>query len=122
MEISGFYSTLIAIVTRERQYYEAGEGESLTELQLAHSSVKAYLTSRSESQCEGSFSEYTARATMVETCLAYLLELDGSESTKQLHSYFPLAHFTAQHWASHATVVSKRSRKVHNLAIELFFS
>jgi len=95
--------------------------ECTTVLQLAHFSVKEYLLSNEAwSQLEGELQEPIARATIAETCLAYLLALDTKYSLADLCSLYPLADFAARSWTGHAARHGKRLQNVHKLAMELF--
>ncbi len=119
-EISKFCSTLIVVVTRE-QFLESGEGESLTEVQLAHASVKEYLTSRLETQFNGVFGETVARGAIAETCLAYLLDIPR-DSPPATSIRYPMARFAAQYWADHAATVIASNEKVDKLVTDLLTS
>ncbi|KAK1641297.1 hypothetical protein BDP81DRAFT_131052 [Colletotrichum phormii] len=98
-EISIYCSSLVVVVTRggnDEQY-------EVRELQLAHFSVKEYLVSdRLERNMFEAFAEPLARASIVEVCLAYLLELDHSLSLLEVRQSYPLAQYSARYWMDHA--------------------
>ncbi|WQF89312.1 Putative NACHT nucleoside triphosphatase, P-loop containing nucleoside triphosphate hydrolase [Colletotrichum destructivum] len=99
-ELSIYCSSLVAVVTRGG----SNGGNEGRELQLAHFSVKEYLTSdRLERNISEAFSESLARADITEVCLAYLLELDHSISLLEVRESYPFAQYAARYWMNHAT-------------------
>ncbi|KXH45551.1 pfs domain-containing protein [Colletotrichum salicis] len=98
-EVSIYCSSLVAIITRGGK---SGETE-VKELQLAHFSVKEYLISdRLEQNISEAFGEPVAKASIVEVCLAYLLDLDHSLSLLEVRQSYPLAQYSARYWMDHA--------------------
>ena len=96
-EIARFCSGLVSLVTRR-----SDEG-TVTELELAHFSVKEYLTSESPPEpfrCR--LSERDARSCMTRCCLAYLSCLETEEPIDKVRAQFPLAQYSAQYWMDHA--------------------
>ncbi|KAH0332324.1 Pfs, NACHT and ankyrin domain protein, partial [Aureobasidium melanogenum] len=82
-----------------------GETE-VTELRLAHFSVKEYLVS---DRIKSTFSNYlvdrTTRASLATLCLAYLSDLDHSLSPDELRARFAFSQYCARYWTDHAKVV-----------------
>ena len=96
-EIPRFCSSLVSLVTRQ-----SDEG-MVTELELAHFSVKEYLTSESPPEpfrCK--LSEPDARSCIARCCLAYLFSLRAEEPIDKDRAQFPLARYSAQYWMDHA--------------------
>lgn len=90
-EILRYCSSLVTLVKKE--------------LQLAHFSVKEYLTStRLENSFAKDLEETTARTSLAMICLAYLLELPDDIPTSKIRQSFPLARYAARYWTSHARV------------------
>lgn len=93
-----------------------GSGSS-TQIRLAHFSVQEYLTSdRLHEDLANSLEEKSAKASIVEVCLSYLLSVD-SDSNKE----FPFANFAARTWPLHAAETS-RDEKIHGMIVELLKS
>ncbi|KAI0121250.1 hypothetical protein BJ170DRAFT_688340 [Xylariales sp. AK1849] len=83
-------------------------------MQLAHFSVKEYLTSdRLEQDMAKDFEKTVARTSVANICLAYLLDLDHNLPTEKITQSFPLAQYSAQYWTSHAAVTEDPSDTVH---------
>ncbi len=89
------------------------------ELQLAHSSVKEYLTSRSELEFGGAFIEHTARAVIAEICLRYLLRTRGFATKQSTTRLVSLADFAVRYWAPHAAKCNE-PQPIYKLATVLF--
>lgn len=93
------------------------------EVQLAHFSVKEYLVStriRYGPAKVYSIEEGYANASMSETCLAYLLHFDKSDSlTSQPLENFPLILYAASYWAHHARLADSDTSIYPLLAVEL---
>ena len=93
LEIARFGSSLVSLVERE----------SHRELELAHFSVKEYLTTKVLPEpFQGQMYEATARGRMIKICLAYLSYLGAEESVDDIASQFPLARYSARYWMDHA--------------------
>ncbi|SCV35431.1 related to ankyrin [Fusarium fujikuroi] len=83
-EISKYCSSLVSIVIKDG---DIGKPKA-TKIQLAHFSVKEYLMSdRLEHKIAKHFDETTAKASITEICLTYLLELDQSLSIALARGY-----------------------------------
>ena len=75
-------------------------------LQLAHFSVKEYLTSKriQDGSASGFYLEtHASHHTIAQMCLIYLLQFDkeGLFMPSDALSRFPLAQYAAVHWAAH---------------------
>ncbi|KAF4633561.1 hypothetical protein G7Y89_g4559 [Cudoniella acicularis] len=115
LEISRYCSSLVVIVSKKGPSYDEGHdrdddserhyNDNDAELQLAHFSVKEYLTSdRLEEDVGQAFKEVVAKASIAIVCLAYLLQLDEDLPTSTIRESFPLAQYSAVYWISHAVV------------------
>lgn len=115
-EIAGYTSTLVNLVVRET------EQGSVKELQLAHFSVKEYLTS--DKVCE-TLQEAHAKSDMTNVCLGYLLHLSQRMPVEYIRKTFPFAQFCARYWMEYAVVAEMRdetAEKIRKLANEFFIS
>jgi hypothetical protein len=102
-EILKICSSLVSLVTRQ---VNRNGRETLMELQLAHFSVKEYLTSgRVEATFKESISEISARRSISRVCLAYLSHLDEKCPLQEIKVAFPLAEYSARCWMDHARPV-----------------
>ncbi|KAK6524342.1 hypothetical protein TWF281_011250 [Arthrobotrys megalospora] len=112
-EITRYCSSLVVVVTREN----SEDGNQIKELQLAHFSVKEYLTSGLvEERFKESMGEATARGSITRVCLSYLWCLDPALNglkfphylygfyriDKKVKTEFPLAEYSLKYWAGHA--------------------
>ncbi|KAM0340547.1 hypothetical protein ACHAPQ_001073 [Fusarium lateritium] len=70
--------------------------ETFEELHLAHFSVKEYLLEQAQ------FDVYSASIVITKTCLAYLSDINGKNST--LMDDFPMAEFSADYWTDYAVL------------------
>lgn len=77
-------------------------------LQLAHSSVKEYLTSsRVHKAFRRDFEETTAKESIMQVCEAYLRHLNQDPDLKwvlcfEQETRFPFAYYCASHWIRHS--------------------
>lgn len=118
MEIASYCSSLVVLTVNDQ-----GNGGGKLELQLAHLSVKDYLLSnRLQQNCAKHFEEATARASIAQVCLAYLLELDEILPIEKLRQSYWLAQYSAQYWMDHAAVGESGSKNVCALTAEFFYS
>ena len=120
-EIIRYCGSLVVVVVRQIKNTYYGQDETITEIQLAHFSVQTYLVSEQIKDKMVKHLQSTARATIVETCVAYLLELD-SMPIKQLCSSYPLAEFAARYWAAQASRLGERSGTTDRLILELLIT
>jgi hypothetical protein len=124
-EISRCCSSLIAIVQRpikdSREYSDDNTGDTITEIQLSHFSVKEWLVSgRLKTNISAAFNETAARAAIAVVCLAYLLELNLR--VRELRQSYPFAEYAARYWAEHAAIGEETEEAVTDMAMELFSS
>lgn len=100
-EIARYCSSLVVLVDRNIQ----DDTETVTEIQLAHFSVKEYLMSdRLYPDIASSLGKIPAMTAMTEVFLSYLLDLDDSRSLQDIKKSYPMAQFSAQYWMDYATV------------------
>ncbi|KAI1856341.1 uncharacterized protein JN550_013827 [Neoarthrinium moseri] len=119
-EITRYCSSLVVLISRQGRY---GEEQEVTEIQLAHFSVKDYLTSdRLDSQTALYLQETAAHSSVAEVCLAYLLEFEEVETTREIKQVSPFAQYSARYWVSYGVVGEKNSEHVFKLVGELFLS
>jgi ankyrin repeat protein len=87
----------VSLTTRE------SDKGTLVQLELAHFSVKEYLTSeRLPEPFQHKFSQAYARGHMTRSCLAYLSCLKDEDSSVEVATQFPLAQYSAEYWIDHA--------------------
>jgi hypothetical protein len=112
-EISRYCSSLVTLVVVST--------ESDNVLQLAHFSVKGYLTStRVESVVALEFQKITASTSVARVCLAYLLQFDHEIRPEEVLIEFPLAKYSAKFWTSYATRNNSEEDSLMGM-IEQFF-
>jgi hypothetical protein len=110
-EISRYCSSLVVVVSTKSEDM----------LQLAHFSVKEYLTSnRVESVLGPHFQEVTASASIARVCLAYVLQFEHKIQAKEVLIKFPLAEYSARHWMTYAAVGNGEEDSLMGI-IERFF-
>jgi ankyrin repeat protein len=110
-EISRYCSSLVVVVSIESEDV----------LQLAHLSVKEYLTSnRVQSVLATEFQKVTASTSIAKVCLAYLLQFDQELQPEEVQIKFPLAKYSATFWMSFAAVGNGEEDSLMGL-IERFF-
>jgi hypothetical protein len=118
---------------------QAGKNE-VAELRLAHYSVKEYLVSRlvaqplekqssdkansayhrTIQQFKGQLAETTATASIAQTCLAYLSDLDHSLSPIELQKGYPFSRYCARYWMGYARLAHGTSEELQ-IQILAFF-
>lgn len=109
-EIVSYCSSLVVLTINQWR---------VEELQLAHLSVKDYLLSnRVPESFAIDFNEVTARASIAQVCLAYLIELDKFFPVGKLRESYRLAQYSARYWMDHAVVVESGSKQVCTLIAE----
>jgi ankyrin repeat protein len=118
-EITRFCSSLVVLVSTTQDSYD--KDEEVVVLQLAHFSVKEYLTSeRLDKDVAHSFQEVTAKASIATVCLAYLLHLDQNIQIEKIRGTFPLAQYSAKYWMDHAVVAEAKDGKLQGFIEKLF--
>ncbi|KAF7981790.1 hypothetical protein HWV62_31881 [Athelia sp. TMB] len=94
-------------------------------VKLAHFSVKEYLISNRMAAGATAFFGISARishSVIVQTCLAYLLHFNATDSITRdhLHSY-PLSLYAAEHWADHYRSMDYTTSSIpEDLVVQLF--
>jgi hypothetical protein len=102
-EISRYCSSLVVLVSAKDNWVD--EEDNTIRLQLAHFSVKEYLTSNwLDKDIAQNFHKTAARASIATVCLAYLLHIDVKLLAKDIRQRFPLAQYSARYWMSNAAV------------------
>ncbi|KKP03106.1 hypothetical protein THAR02_04774 [Trichoderma harzianum] len=142
VDIDTANSPRLVVLTVKTTVKARGNEEAIQELQLAHLSVKDYLLSNRVPQSFAKdFEEATARASIAQVCLAYLLELDKifpieelrqsywlvprsernwTYAIKELRQSYWLAQYSARYWMDHAVVVESGNERVCALIAEFF--
>ncbi|KAL7904360.1 ankyrin repeat-containing domain protein [Trichoderma velutinum] len=115
------YCSSLVVLTVKPAVNAQGNEEAIQELQLAHLSVKEYLLSdRVPQSFAKDFDEATARASIAQVCLAYLLQLEKIRPVKELRQSLWLAQYSAQYWMDHAVVAESGSEQVCALITKFF--
>jgi hypothetical protein len=97
------------------------DNEDVTELQLAHASVKEYLLlQREENPFQNALRESQARASIVEISLAYLFAASQDNENKDRDQERPFHDYAGQHWTDHALVAEKYGEAVSKFTSKLF--
>ena len=98
----------------------AASGE-ITELRLAHFSVKEYLTSdRIRRGLDFQYDiQSSAEEEITQTCLAYLLHFERGVLTSTSLHIFPLARYAARYWCHHFRAI-KNLDPATKLSMQLF--
>jgi hypothetical protein len=119
-DIVGYCSNLVVLIRRTDSN---NEKVIIEEIQLAHFSVKDYLTSdRSKGKIARFLQVTDARILIAKVCLTYLMELENNQEIAWIKSAFPFSQYAARYWASHAFVRECDSESVFNLAIKLLIN
>ena len=110
-EVSRYCSSLVAVDS-------TGSGDVL---QLAHFSVKEYLTSdRLDSGLAPAFHKVTASASIARVCVAYLLHFNEIISPEEAATRFPLALYSAKFWMRFAAAAEDDKEGLLQLIERLF--
>ncbi|KAF2678771.1 hypothetical protein K458DRAFT_435608 [Lentithecium fluviatile CBS 122367] len=114
-EITRYCSSLVTVVS-----VKGKDDLEHVQLQLAHFSVKEYLTSdRLHSSTAHGLREAAARLSIARVCLSYLLQFDRLVSLEKIRKGFPFAEYSAMFWMSNARVAACES-KLMDLVERLF--
>ncbi|KAI1821809.1 hypothetical protein F4861DRAFT_532688 [Xylaria intraflava] len=106
-EISRYCSSLVSIAKRLSKG-KKGQTKTIIELRLAHYSVKEYLSSgRLKNSIAKDLETVTARASIANLCLIYLLRLEHSLLVGQVRQVYPLASYAAKYWPAHAVAANE---------------
>uniref|UniRef100_A0A8H7NI02 protein S-acyltransferase n=1 Tax=Bionectria ochroleuca TaxID=29856 RepID=A0A8H7NI02_BIOOC len=104
-EIIRYCSSLVILARKSVQSYQLDTDtvEQITEIQLAHFSVKEYLLSdRLDPDFAEGLDEISAKASIVDVCLSYLLAIHKLCSPLEARQQYHLTEFSAQYWMKHA--------------------
>ncbi|PGH05933.1 hypothetical protein GX51_02714 [Blastomyces parvus] len=118
LEISRYCSSLVVVVY-DKPAQLAWQKEVL---QLAHFSVKEYLTSdRVDPSFRESFSEINARGIITRVCLAYLSQIyhDAGNSARRTALTHPLTIYSTRYWPDHARL-AETEKAVEESILEFF--
>lgn len=114
--------------------------DECSELQLAHLSVKEYLTSnRVEQSFLQDLQGVSAKGSIAIICLAYLLHLNfqitsnrlweelvpsdkNSRTAEETRKEFPFAQYCAEYWISHAVAAEENNETLQSFIRQLFCS
>lgn len=116
-EITRYCPGFVILVKRDSRR----NAETVIEVQLAHFSVKEYLTSnRLEPDMAKDFGMIPAMVAMTEVCLSCLLDLDYFYSpdidfntlVQGLSSRYLMATFSSQYWMDYAAVVESSNTEI----------
>ena len=120
-EISCYCSSLVAVILVGKGSNGESKCKTRVELQLAHFSVKEYLTSnRLNGDNAQDFQECNAGAAIARVCLAYLLQFEENVLPQDVVQYFPFAEYSARYWMTNAAE-AKDTDNVTLQLIEQFF-
>jgi ankyrin repeat protein len=104
------------------QYSSEENMETMFVLQLAHFSVKEYLTSgRFRGSLSSELNETTARVSIAVVCLSYLLHFDRYLCRRKIVARFPFAKYCAGSWLHYAAAVESESSELTTLLENLFY-
>ena len=113
-QITRFWTSLVVVAPSR-------DDDEHVELQLAHISVKEYLTSdRLDKDMSQNFQEVTVKASMAKVCLAYLLSLPSGLSDREIRQRFPFSQYSAMYWMAYATVAEGTDATLQDLIREFF--
>jgi ankyrin repeat protein len=115
-EISCYCSSLVVVVHTSKHSYH-----KYNKLQLAHFSVREYLTStRLDEDIAQAFEEVAAKASIAKICLAYLLHFDWDVTPEEVRESFPLADYSARYWMTHAAAAEDKDERLQGFIKEFF--
>ena len=118
-EILRYCSSLVVVVSAKEHLYN--KDKKPVGLQLAHFSVKEYLTSnRLDNNIAQNFQEIAATASIATVCLAYLLHLNIELPTEEIRQTFPLAQYSARYWITYAAVAESKDETLQGFITEFF--
>ena len=80
-------------------------GDDITEVKLAHFSVKEYLVSERVHDSWYSIQEMDAHLSIAEICVAYLVHFQCPVSVLDKSSNNPLRSYATDYWAQHARII-----------------
>lgn len=122
-EIAQFCSSLVKVVSREALVsMSGGPPIRIQYLELAHSSVKRFLTpAHLDDAWAPSFRSTTVHASIATVCLCYTISLDKLVYRPWVASArFPFETYSAEFWPDHAIAAGDTNDILLSLALELF--
>ena len=118
-EITRYCSSLVIVSSIPEQLDK--NDDSYVGVQLAHFSVKEYLTSnRLDSDVAANFQEPTARAAIAQACLAYILHFNEEILVEGVVQRYPFAQYSARYWMAHAAKAKDKDKRLLELIEQLF--
>jgi hypothetical protein len=118
-EITRYCSSLIIVVSIPQHLDK--KDHSYLGVQLAHFSVKEYLTSnRLDRDIAPNFQEPTARAAIARVCLAYILHFNEELAVDDVVQRFPFAQYSARYWMTNAAEANDKDKRTLELIEQLF--
>ena len=115
-----YCSSLTKIITSKRHNVRTKADEMITELQLAHLSVKEHLVSdHIEESFKHEFTSSRASAVIVEVSLAYLFAAVQNPYPGEVSATLPFMQFAAALWTHHA-VLAEEDESAQSWIIKLF--
>ena len=118
-EITRYCSSLVATISIAN--HSNSKANDRVELQLAHFSVKEYLTSnRLDSGIAQVFQEPTARAAIANVSLAYLLHFNKEIPPKEIIQRYPFAQYSARYWMTNVAGAKDTDERVLKFIKQLF--
>ncbi|KAI0147306.1 hypothetical protein GGR57DRAFT_493877 [Xylariaceae sp. FL1272] len=120
-EIARYCSSLVVVAERQGSYDAHDKAQAVTEIRLAHFSVKEYLISgRLNEDIAQDLEASAARISLASVCLIYLLNLEHHHSIQRIQQRYPLATYAAQCWTAHVMAINSSASSVRNLIMDLF--
>ena len=125
-EIGRFCSSLVIIMTRQVNFEDDYTGNKttdgiVTEIRLAHFSVKEYLVSDRLAESFGDFFKQSrAESDIVQISLAYLFAAARDSDVDDVQSSLPFAKFSARYWMKHAVMAEQDKKIVEVWTIQIF--
>ncbi|CVK98682.1 uncharacterized protein FMAN_08502 [Fusarium mangiferae] len=119
-EISSLCSTLFVAVSWNSGPVLGRRYDAASVLQLAHSSVKEFISSCPRTEFGGLLTEPTPSSTISEICLVYFLEMDyilPNEELKRTYHFMPVA---VDRWLHEASRRKSSLNRFTHLSMELF--
>lgn len=99
LEITRYCSSLVVVVSENNT---EDQSDGYAELQLAHLSVKEFITStRSDNDLGKVFRDTAASASIARVCIAYLLHVENELPLRRVRQSLPFAQYSARFWMDH---------------------
>ncbi|KAI0446128.1 ankyrin repeat protein [Xylaria telfairii] len=115
-EISRYCSSLVVVADRKGNQ---NEPSTVTEIRLAHFSVKEYLVSDNlEPGIAPDFQLSTAKASLSKVCLIYLLSLNHGLSLQSIRELYPMALYSARYWTNHAIAAENADHSITEMVVK----